>query len=145
MAVGSPWRITSGERLGSSTLRALKSRQRAGTRSLGTLHTLGQVCSYCLTHTLYSHLYYRRSVPSQELSVKIIPMYTYYTKSSTDANIDLRVGLGKAISSISSIPTTWSWTYSSASSDLVADISYDLWLSNTAGTSGASSTSTYEM
>ncbi|KAJ3566097.1 hypothetical protein NP233_g7215 [Leucocoprinus birnbaumii] len=60
------------------------------------------------------------------------------------ANLDLRTGLGKTISQISSIPTTWSWTYSSASSDLVADVSYDLWLSNVAGTGGASSTSTFE-
>ncbi|KAF8061742.1 glycoside hydrolase family 12 protein [Lyophyllum atratum] len=61
------------------------------------------------------------------------------------ANLDLRVGLGKKISAIASIPTTWHWTYSSASSGLVADVSYDLWLSNTAGTSGASSSSTYEI
>lgn len=62
-----------------------------------------------------------------------------------DANLDLRVGLGKTLSSIGSIPTTWSWTYSSASSNLVADVSYDLWLSNVAGTGGASSSSTFEM
>ncbi|TFK31984.1 glycoside hydrolase family 12 protein [Crucibulum laeve] len=62
-----------------------------------------------------------------------------------DANLDLRVGLGKKISAISSIPTSWHWTYSSASSGLVADVSYDLWLSNTAGTSGASSSSTFEI
>ncbi|KAJ7284646.1 concanavalin A-like lectin/glucanase domain-containing protein [Mycena rebaudengoi] len=40
------------------------------------------------------------------------------------ANLDLRVGLGKTVASIASIPTTWSWTYSSASSNLVADVSY---------------------
>ncbi|KAI0314500.1 glycoside hydrolase family 12 protein [Amylostereum chailletii] len=61
------------------------------------------------------------------------------------ANLDLRVGLGKAISTITSIPTTWQWSYASASSDLVADVSYDLWLSNVASSSGASSTSTFEI
>ncbi|KAJ7484334.1 glycoside hydrolase family 12 protein [Mycena latifolia] len=61
------------------------------------------------------------------------------------ANLDLRVGLGKSISAIGSIPTTWAWTYSSASSSLVADVSYDLWLSNVASSSGASSTSTFEI
>lgn len=61
------------------------------------------------------------------------------------ANLDLRVGLGKTLDQIGSIPTSWSWTYTSASSDLVADVSYDLWLSNVAGTGGASSTSTFEV
>ncbi|KAJ7040056.1 glycoside hydrolase family 12 protein [Mycena alexandri] len=61
------------------------------------------------------------------------------------ANLDLRVGLGKTVASIASIPTTWQWTYTSASSGLVADVSYDLWLSNVAGTGGASSTSTFEI
>ncbi|KAF9265906.1 glycoside hydrolase family 12 protein [Marasmius fiardii PR-910] len=61
------------------------------------------------------------------------------------ANLDLRQGLGKRISDIGSIPTTWSWSYSGASSTLVADVSYDLWLSNVASSSGASSTSTFEI
>lgn len=50
-----------------------------------------------------------------------------------------------ALQAITSIPAVWKWTYTSASSDLVADVSYDLWLSATAGTGGASSSSTYEM
>ncbi|KAL0575383.1 hypothetical protein V5O48_006596 [Marasmius crinis-equi] len=61
------------------------------------------------------------------------------------ANLDLRTGLGKQLSAISSIPTTWQWSYSGASSNLVADVSYDLWLSNSASSSGASSTSTFEI
>ncbi|CAA7260891.1 unnamed protein product [Cyclocybe aegerita] len=61
------------------------------------------------------------------------------------ANLNLRTGINQQLSAISSIPTTWSWTYTSASSDLVADVSYDLWLSNAAGTSGATSSSTYEI
>ncbi|THH20040.1 hypothetical protein EW146_g1226 [Bondarzewia mesenterica] len=67
----------------------------------------------------------------------------FQVKSFT--NLDPRQGLGKQISAISSIPTTWHWTYSSASSDLVADVSYDLWLSNVGNSSGASSTSTFEI
>ncbi|KAJ7120602.1 glycoside hydrolase family 12 protein [Mycena crocata] len=71
--------------------------------------------------------------------------YNWAGGTTSHANLDLRVGLGKTIASISSIPTTWQWTYSSASSGLVADVSYDLWLSNTAGTGGASSSSTFEI
>jgi len=61
------------------------------------------------------------------------------------ANLDLRAGLGKSIASIQSIPVTWDWTYTSASSDLVADVSYDLWLSNNPSSGGASSDSTFEV
>ncbi|KAK7466293.1 hypothetical protein VKT23_005021 [Stygiomarasmius scandens] len=61
------------------------------------------------------------------------------------ANLDLREGLGKQISAISAIPTTWDWSYTNPSSNLVADVSYDLWLSNSAGGSGASSSSTFEI
>ncbi|QRV81970.1 endoglucanase cel12C [Ceratobasidium sp. AG-Ba] len=49
------------------------------------------------------------------------------------ANIALNSGLNKKLSAISSIPTTWAWTYSSASSNLVSDVSYDLWMGNSAG------------
>ena len=62
-----------------------------------------------------------------------------------DANLDLRVGLGKSLASITSIPASWDWTYTSASSGLVADVSFDLWLSDHANTGGASSSSTFEM
>ncbi|THH20039.1 hypothetical protein EW146_g1227 [Bondarzewia mesenterica] len=82
---------------------------------------------------------------SQKLSVLSFVQTACAHSSPTDANLDLRQGLGKTISSISSIPTTWHWTYSSASSGLVADVSYDIWLSDTAGTGGASSSSTYEI
>ncbi|EIM82414.1 glycoside hydrolase family 12 protein [Stereum hirsutum FP-91666 SS1] len=61
------------------------------------------------------------------------------------ANLDLRQGLGKSLTSIASIPTTWDWTYTTASSDLVADVSYDMWLSNSATGMGSSSTSTFEV
>ncbi|CAL1703247.1 unnamed protein product [Somion occarium] len=61
------------------------------------------------------------------------------------ANLDMRQNLGKQLSAVESVPTVWNWVYSSASSDLVADVSYDLWLSNQADSSGASSTSTFEI
>ncbi|KAI0310570.1 glycoside hydrolase family 12 protein [Amylostereum chailletii] len=66
-------------------------------------------------------------------------------KVKSYANLDLRKGLGKRISDIKSIPTTWKWSYTQASSDLTADVSYDLWLSDDATSSGASKTSTFEI
>jgi len=61
------------------------------------------------------------------------------------ANIALEVGLGKPLQAINSIPTIWKWSYKHASSDLVADVSYDLWLSDVPGSYGATSDSTYEV
>jgi len=61
------------------------------------------------------------------------------------ANLDLRTGLGQQLSSISSIPTTWNWAWTSPSSDLVADVSYDMWLSTSSTGTGSSSTSSYEV
>ncbi|KAJ7795877.1 hypothetical protein B0H14DRAFT_2620493 [Mycena olivaceomarginata] len=34
--------------------------------------------------------------------------------AAVDANLDLRVGVGKTLTSIASIPTSWQWTYSRA-------------------------------
>ncbi|KAB5588573.1 Xyloglucan-specific endo-beta-1,4-glucanase A [Ceratobasidium theobromae] len=48
------------------------------------------------------------------------------------ANLGLNSGLGKQLSAISSITTGWYWTYTSASSGLVANVAYDLWLSTSA-------------
>ncbi|KAG8873391.1 hypothetical protein FRB97_006800, partial [Tulasnella sp. 331] len=67
----------------------------------------------------------------------------YQVKTYTD--IYLNSGLGKQLSAIKSIPTVWDWSYPTASSDLVADVSYDLWLSASSTGSGASSTSSYEI
>ncbi|KAG8915889.1 hypothetical protein FRC01_003476 [Tulasnella sp. 417] len=61
------------------------------------------------------------------------------------SNLDLKVGLGAQLSSISSIPSQWYWTYLDASDDLVADVSYDLWLSSSSTGTGSSSTSSYEI
>ncbi|KAL8278948.1 hypothetical protein RQP46_008617 [Phenoliferia psychrophenolica] len=53
--------------------------------------------------------------------------------------------LGVTLSSVGSIPSTWAWSYTEASSSLVADVSYDLWLSNEASCGTSSSCSTYEI
>ncbi|KAF4540151.1 Xyloglucan-specific endo-beta- -glucanase a protein [Lasiodiplodia theobromae] len=47
------------------------------------------------------------------------------------ANVVLNNIEQKQLSAISSIPSTWKWTY--AGSDLVADVAYDLFTSSTAG------------
>ncbi|CAE6429254.1 unnamed protein product [Rhizoctonia solani] len=61
------------------------------------------------------------------------------------ANVALMKGLGKRLSAIRTIPTTWRWTYTAASSSLRADVSYDLWLSNVPNGTGHSKTSTVEI
>ncbi|KAJ3022899.1 hypothetical protein HKX48_004943 [Thoreauomyces humboldtii] len=61
------------------------------------------------------------------------------------ANAARATNLGQQLSSITSIPTQWKWHYPSASSNLVADVSWDLWLSPEANGSGASPSSSYEI
>ncbi|CAE6444973.1 unnamed protein product [Rhizoctonia solani] len=61
------------------------------------------------------------------------------------ANVALQKGLNKRLSAIRTIPTTWRWTYNAASSKLVADVAYDLWLSNTPNSPTASTASTFEV
>lgn len=56
---------------------------------------------------------------------------------NVDANLGLNTGLNKQLSAITSIPTAWYWTYTSASSALVADVSYDMWLSTSSGGSSS--------
>jgi len=60
------------------------------------------------------------------------------------ANLALNKGLGRQLSQIGSIPTTWHWTYTSAS-NVVADVSYDLWLAKSSALGSANSDSTYEI
>ncbi|KAJ6487892.1 glycoside hydrolase family 12 protein [Mycena sanguinolenta] len=50
-------------------------------------------------------------------------------KSFTDINVNS--GLNQQLSAISTIPSTWDWSYSTSS--IVADVAYDLFTSNTAG------------
>jgi len=61
------------------------------------------------------------------------------------ADLDLTLGVARPLSSISSLPTSWQWSYTAASPALISDVAYDLWLSNTALSTGASSDSTYEI
>ncbi|KAL1872116.1 hypothetical protein Daus18300_004485 [Diaporthe australafricana] len=49
-------------------------------------------------------------------------------KSYSNAALE---NVNKQLSAVSSIPSTWKWTYSNT--DIVADVSYDLWLAPTSG------------
>ena len=64
--------------------------------------------------------------------------------SDPDANLDLQVGRGQSLASISSIPTSWEWSYQ-GNPDIVASVAYDMWLSEIANSGGASPDSTFEM
>ncbi|KAG8916704.1 hypothetical protein FRC00_014498 [Tulasnella sp. 408] len=108
---------------------------------------------YYLENNLWGMSGYTGSQCSQatSLSGNTVAWKTTYTWSGgpyqvkSYANMDLQVGMRKQISSITSIPSTWRWTYTSASSNLVADVSYDLWLSPSSSGTGASSTTSYEI
>jgi len=90
-------------------------------------------------HSSYCIQWYQRDLEHQvHLEWRTLPSQIY-------ANLDLRVGLGQKLSAISSIPTVWQWAWTSPSSDLVADVSYDLWLSTSSTGTGSSSTSSYEV
>ena len=127
-------------------LKLLKLRQQTGIQSPGIRRIRGQV-SQPLDDLIFDNNLLSTggnfNVKSCKLSRRML--LSCDVNTLLDANLDLRVGLGKSISSISSIPVTWTWSYSSASSGLVADVSYDLWLSNVASSGGASSTSTFEV
>ncbi|KAL8286154.1 hypothetical protein RQP46_004642 [Phenoliferia psychrophenolica] len=74
--------------------------------------------------------------------------YTWADASSSVksyANVGLETGLGVTLESIGSLPSTWSWSYTKADSDLVADVSFDLWLSEDSTCGNAVSCSTYEI
>lgn len=51
---------------------------------------------------------------------------------------------GMLLSDITSAPTSWDWEYQEISSDLVADVSYDIWVGTTPDDPG-SNTTTFEM
>ncbi|CAE6456686.1 unnamed protein product [Rhizoctonia solani] len=96
-------------------------------------------------YTLYNNLWGKdsgtgsQSTQATAVNGKKVAWKTTYTWSGGQynvksyANVGLNTGLGKQLSAISSIPTGWYWTYSSASSGLVSNVSYDLWLSTTSG------------
>ena len=72
-------------------------------------------------------------------------MQLILTINVVDSNLDLKVGMGKRLSEIKSMPTSWQWTYTKASRDLRADVSYDLWLSAKKGSTGATADSSFEV
>ncbi|KAG9122771.1 hypothetical protein FRC07_000706 [Ceratobasidium sp. 392] len=97
-------------------------------------------------YTLYNNLWGKDAATSgsqttQATSVngKKVAWKTTYTWAGgpynvkSYANLGLNTGLNKKLSAIASIPSNWYWTYSSASSSLVSNVSYDLWLSTTSG------------
>lgn len=51
---------------------------------------------------------------------------------------------GMLLSDITSAPTSWDWEYQEISSDLVADVSYDIWVGTTPDDPG-SNTTTFEI
>ncbi|KAM0746304.1 concanavalin A-like lectin/glucanase [Meredithblackwellia eburnea MCA 4105] len=92
-----------------------------------------------------------QTTQATSLSGNVIGWETTYswannpTSVKSYANVGLETGLGVTLASIGSIPTSWSWSYSSASSDLIADVSYDLWLSTDSSCGQAVGCSTYEI
>ncbi|KAL1762323.1 concanavalin A-like lectin/glucanase domain-containing protein [Schizophyllum commune] len=64
---------------------------------------------------------------------------TFEWKGTSDSgvkaypNLQLDEGLGGQIGSISSMPTSWSWSLTDLSSDAVVNIAYDIFTSSTAG------------
>ncbi|KDN46398.1 hypothetical protein RSAG8_04342, partial [Rhizoctonia solani AG-8 WAC10335] len=96
------------------------------------------------------------SQSTQALSYKepaTIGWKTQYTWSGNPGNVKsyanaaLQQGQDtrKKLSAINSIPTSWTWGYNAAPSTLVADVSYDLWLSNDPKSGTASPSSTFEI
>ncbi|KDQ52797.1 glycoside hydrolase family 12 protein [Jaapia argillacea MUCL 33604] len=72
-----------------------------------------------------------------------------YTWASNIAQM-VEVSLSRAVSStqlsaISSAPSTYDWTYSTQSSGLRADVSYDIWLGTNSTGEPASASSSYEV
>ncbi|CAE6465988.1 unnamed protein product [Rhizoctonia solani] len=67
------------------------------------------------------------------------------TNVKSYANVALQKGLNKKLNAIGKIPTTWRWTYNAASTALIADVSYDLWLSNVPNSGTGSKDTTFEV
>lgn len=61
------------------------------------------------------------------------------------ANVESNNVKGVQLSSIQSVPTSWSWEYEYSSSGIRADVSYDIWLGTTSNGAPASSASSYEI
>ncbi|EIW87083.1 glycoside hydrolase family 12 protein [Coniophora puteana RWD-64-598 SS2] len=62
----------------------------------------------------------------------------------TYSNISPTTGMGSALSAITTAPTTWQWAYSDTS-NVRADVSYDIWIGTTPDGAQASAQSSYEI
>jgi len=76
---------------------------------------------------------------------------TSYTWANNDnsvksyANVESTTVKGIQLSALQTAPTSWSWSYGSASDGLRADVSYDIWLGAASSGTPASSASAYEI
>ncbi|EIM80569.1 endocellulase [Stereum hirsutum FP-91666 SS1] len=61
------------------------------------------------------------------------------------ANVESSTVKGAQLSNITSVPTAWNWTYATKSSDIRADVSYDIWLGTTPDGTPATTASSYEI
>ncbi|KAH7099032.1 concanavalin A-like lectin/glucanase domain-containing protein [Auriculariales sp. MPI-PUGE-AT-0066] len=61
------------------------------------------------------------------------------------ANVEHITAKGVKLSDVSSVPSVWNWIHQAPSSDLRADVAYDLWLGTTPTGSPASTESSYEI
>ncbi|THH02955.1 hypothetical protein EW145_g6660 [Phellinidium pouzarii] len=61
------------------------------------------------------------------------------------ANVESNTAKGIQLSNLSTVPTSWSWTYKTQSTGIRADVSYDIWLGPTPDGATASSASAYEI
>ncbi|KAL8283109.1 hypothetical protein RQP46_005887 [Phenoliferia psychrophenolica] len=92
-----------------------------------------------------------QTTEAQSLSGDTLGWETTYTWADASssvksyANVGLETGLPLTLATVGSIPTKWSWSYTTADTDLVADVSYDLWLSEDSTCGNAVSCSTWEV
>lgn len=61
------------------------------------------------------------------------------------ANVEHQTAKGVKLSAISSLPATWTWTYQTVSTDVRADVSYDIWTGVPQVGNPASNASSYEI
>ncbi|KAG6827131.1 hypothetical protein H0H92_013080 [Tricholoma furcatifolium] len=61
------------------------------------------------------------------------------------ANVNSNTAKGQQLQNIGSAPTTWDWSYESASSGIRADVSYDIWFGTASSGEPASTASSYEI
>jgi len=69
---------------------------------------------------------------------------TTYIDVKSYSNVEPTSGEGVLLSSVTSIPTTWDWSYTKMT-NVDADVSYDMWLGTTADGAASSSASSYEI